>query len=141
MKANEMNQGYCHNCGSSVLKGYNFCPSCGRKFYDSIPDLAYIEKRNIDIDRSIIYAADKKSQLVGFILCFLFGPLGLFYSSSYAAIIMTFISILGAIMTISDGFVYALITFPAFYLCIYILNFWIQWEGINTFNKRLRNGI
>ncbi len=53
----------------------------------------------------VVVTRSPKSQGIGVILCLLFGPLGLFYSSIIGAIIMIIIAIPVAIVTLGIGMI------------------------------------
>lgn len=65
-----------------------------------------------------------KSQFVGFLLTILFGPLGLFYSSWIAALILTLIAI----------FTFATIVVPV--LC-WLISILFSFAAVHDFNKKL----
>lgn len=66
----------------------------------------------------------KKSQVIGFVLTFLFGPLGLLYASVAAGLIMMLVSIVAGVITLGTGLI---ICWPITWIVSFIM--------INKHNK------
>lgn len=80
----------------------------------------------MDNTQAIIFLAQKKSMGVALILSFLFGPLGLLYSSVVGGVVMIVVSLLVALVTLGFGLI---ITWP---ICMI-------WAAVatNSHNKKL----
>lgn len=80
----------------------------------------------MDNTQAIMFLAQKKSMGVALILSFLFGPLGLLYSSVVGGVVMIVVSLLVALVTLGFGLI---ITWP---ICMI-------WAAVatNSHNKKL----
>lgn len=71
----------------------------------------------------------KKSQLVGFMLTFLFGPIGLFYSSAAAALGFLIFALALGFLTLGLGAIGALLMWPVSIL--------VGFATVSRFNARV----
>ena len=80
-------------------------------------------------NRNVIIVRSEKSMGLAILLTFLFGPLGMFYSTVIGAIIML---VLGGILILVTFGVGALITWPISIIWTIL--------AVNSYNKELRRG-
>ena len=104
---------FCHNCGTQLAESAKFCPSCGTAYQETQPifqetvQLATIpvpvsqpiqSTPSNPIHQNVIVMGTQKSVGLAFLLAFLFGPLGLLYSSIVGGIVMFFVDVFFAII-------------------------------------------
>lgn len=122
----------CPNCGSHLDSKVIYCGNCGTKVKgNSIPSKKLLESETTinvgyQTNHTNVVIASNKNVAVAIILTFLFGPLGMLYSTVSGGIIMFFISLVVAFITLGFGLI---ITWP---ICII-------WGAMaaNNFNKNL----
>ena len=93
----------CPDCNQVVTRGVSSCPECGNPEIWSnqkpIPSQAPISPAPIIHQHN--YQRDEKSMVVGLLLTFFFGPLGLLYTNIKAGLILTVVVLVLFIPTLS----------------------------------------
>ena len=122
----------CPTCGYELAPKVIFCGNCGSRVnVKSVPSPKQPQQSaainvGIQTNQTNVVVTSTKSIIVSIILTFIFGPLGMLYSTVTGGIVMLIISIIIGIITLGIGLI---ITWP---ICII-------WGAIaaNNYNKNL----
>lgn len=119
-----INEKYCTECGSSINAKAEICPKCG------------VRQMTTPNNSNVIINLPQKSMLLGLILTFFFGPLGMLYATVLGGIVMFIVCVLTfgiTIMTLGLGSI--------LFFLVWIIQ--MLWAGfaISGYNKRLLNPV
>lgn len=124
---------FCKFCGKNIPDGSATCPSCGKQ----------LNEAKVITQQQIVGLQLPKSLGIGLALSFLFGPLGLLYSSVKYAIILIAVDILSWMLLIGgagngDGKFIGL--FFIFLPLSWIASMVLSWHAITKYNDNVRKG-
>lgn len=136
---------FCKFCGKEIPDSSTFCPSCGKQLDGAQQVVQHVH---------IVSGQSTKNLGLGMALAFLFGPLGLLYSSvKYACILVAVCTFLGLVSCGSmmngmhtphnDGS--GAIMFGGVLFWIVFLGSWLgsiilSWYAITQYNDNVRKG-
>lgn len=131
---------FCKFCGKKIPDTSTTCPSCGKQLN---------EAKQVITQQQIIGVQLPKNLGLGIALSFLFGPLGLLYSSVRYACILTAIDILLFMLCIGSGssgkpsvFMMGFAGFAVLFLTFgtWIASIVLSWRAITKYNDNVRKG-
>ena len=136
---------FCKHCGAKIPNTSITCPSCGERLKEGARPMPQVQMVGVQVEKNLG---------LGLALAFLFGPLGLLFSSVRWACILIAINVI--LLTVSCGSIFGSVAsrtsdptvavFGSFLSSIVILVSWIgsivlAWYSIQEYNTNVRKGI
>lgn len=142
---------FCQNCGNKINEGMRVCSKCGISVVNGDMSVKYRQPRLVGVETT-------KNLGLAIALSFLFGPLGLLYSTVRGAIILIAIDVAALLVCIVLGTATtslaasragsgAEVAFGLIIMCdLIIIGTWPAsiiwaWKSVKEYNIKVRNGI